>query len=85
MRCQTRSPLRFFESWPPPATKKAFTADGVSVRQNNDPAGGQNVIRVHFHVVPRFAGDDFDVAEYQRLSERTRIDQAEAMRRAWRG
>ena len=67
------------------ATKKAFTADGVSVRQNNDPAGGQDVFHVHCHVVPRFAGDDFDIADYQRLSERTRIDQAEAMRRTWRG
>jgi diadenosine tetraphosphate (Ap4A) HIT family hydrolase len=66
------------------ATKKAFTADGVSVRQNNDPAGGQDVFHVHFHVVPRFAGDDFDIAEYQRLSERTRIEQAEAARRAWK-
>ena len=66
------------------ATKKAFAADGVSVRQNNDPAGGQDVFHVHFHVVPRFAGDDFDDSEYQRLSERTRIEQAEAARRAWR-
>ena len=67
------------------ATKKAFTADGVSVRQNTDPAGGQDVFHVHCHVVPRFAGDDFDIADYQRLSERTRSDQAEAMRRTWRG
>ena len=66
------------------ATKKAFAADGVSVRQNNDPAGGQDVFHVHFHVVPRFAGDDFDVSEYQRLSERTRIEQAAAARRAWK-
>src|SRR5687768_1535517 len=65
------------------ATKKAFTADGVSVRQNNDPAGGQDVFHLHFHVVPRFTGDDFDIAEYQGLSERTRIEQAEAVRRAW--
>jgi diadenosine tetraphosphate (Ap4A) HIT family hydrolase len=66
------------------ATKKAFTADGISIRQNNDPAGGQDVFHVHFHVVPRFEGDDFDVAEYQQLSELTRIDQAEAMRRMWK-
>ena len=66
------------------ATKKAFAADGVSVRQNNDPAGGQDVFHIHFHVVPRFAADDFDTAGYQQLSERTRIDQAEAVRRTWK-
>ena len=66
------------------ATKQAFAADGVSVRQNNDPAGGQDVFHVHFHVVPRFDGDDFDIAEYQQLSERTRIDQAVVLRGAWK-
>jgi len=66
------------------AAKKAFRADGVSVRQNNDPAGGQDVFHVHFHLVPRFAGDDFDMSEYQRVSERTRIEQADAVRRAWK-
>jgi histidine triad (HIT) family protein len=41
------------------ALKAAFSADGVSVRQNNGPYGGQDVFHVHFHVVPRFAGDGF--------------------------
>src|SRR4029453_15617760 len=33
------------------ASKKAFGADGVSIRQNNERAGGQDVFHVHFHVV----------------------------------
>lgn len=41
------------------AVKAAFAADGVSVRQNNEPHGGQDVFHVHFHVIPRFAGDGF--------------------------
>jgi len=41
------------------AVKTAFSADGVSIRQNNGPDGGQDVFHVHFHVVPRFAGDGF--------------------------
>jgi histidine triad (HIT) family protein len=39
--------------------KAAFSADGVSIRQNNDRHGGQDVFHVHFHVIPRFAGDGF--------------------------
>ena len=35
------------------AVRSAFSADGVSVRQNNEPAGGQDVFHLHFHIVPR--------------------------------
>jgi len=41
------------------AVKKAFGADGVTIRQNNDCAGGQDVFHLHFHVIPRFNGDGF--------------------------
>ena len=65
------------------AAKRAFSADGVSVRQNNDVAGGQDVFHLHFHVVPRFHGDDFEAAPYEKVVERARIEQASALRRAW--
>jgi histidine triad (HIT) family protein len=35
------------------ATKQAFRADGISVRQNNEAAAGQDVFHFHVHVVPR--------------------------------
>lgn len=38
------------------AVIKAFNADGVSIHQFNEPAGGQVVFHLHFHVIPRFAG-----------------------------
>jgi diadenosine tetraphosphate (Ap4A) HIT family hydrolase len=41
------------------AVKKASNAEGVSIRQNNEPHGGQDVFHVHFHVVPRFVDDGF--------------------------
>ena len=41
------------------AVKAAYAADGVSIRQNNDRHGGQDVFHVHFHVIPRFADDGF--------------------------
>jgi len=38
------------------AVKKAFSADGVTVMQFNEPAAGQTVFHTHFHVIPRFEG-----------------------------
>jgi histidine triad (HIT) family protein len=39
--------------------KAVCCAEGVSIRQNNERHGGQDVFHVHFHVIPRFAGDAF--------------------------
>jgi histidine triad (HIT) family protein len=44
--------------------KQVFGADGVSIRQNNDLHGGQDVFHVHFHVVPRFADDGFTTGDH---------------------
>ncbi len=38
------------------AVKAAFDADGLTVFQFNEAAGGQTVFHLHFHVVPRFTG-----------------------------
>lgn len=38
------------------AVVKAFDADGVTVQQFNEPAGGQVVFHLHVHVIPRFEG-----------------------------
>ncbi|KXF77377.1 HIT family hydrolase [Paramesorhizobium deserti] len=38
------------------AVKKAFAADGVTIMQFNEPASGQSVFHLHFHVIPRFEG-----------------------------
>jgi histidine triad (HIT) family protein len=38
------------------AVVKAFSADGVTVQQFNEPAGGQVVFHLHFHIIPRFDG-----------------------------
>ena len=35
---------------------KAFGADGVTVQQFNESAGGQVVFHLHVHVIPRFDG-----------------------------
>lgn len=38
------------------AVVKAFAADGVTVQQFNEQAGGQVVFHLHFHIIPRFDG-----------------------------
>jgi len=38
------------------AAVKAFNADGVTVQQFNEPAGGQVVFHLHVHVIPRRDG-----------------------------
>ena len=38
------------------AAKEAFNADGISIMQFNEAAGGQSVFHLHFHVMPRFDG-----------------------------
>jgi histidine triad (HIT) family protein len=38
------------------AVKEAFAADGVTVVQFNEPASGQTVFHLHFHIIPRHEG-----------------------------
>ena len=38
------------------AAKKAFDADGITIQQFNETAGGQVVFHLHVHVMPRHIG-----------------------------
>ena len=38
------------------ASMKAFDADGITIQQFNESAGGQVVFHIHFHVIPRHDG-----------------------------
>jgi histidine triad (HIT) family protein len=38
------------------AAVKAFAADGLTIQQFNEPAGGQVVFHLHVHVIPRKMG-----------------------------
>lgn len=40
---------------------RATDAEGFNVLQNNGKVAGQEVDHVHFHVIPRFEGDGFDL------------------------
>jgi histidine triad (HIT) family protein len=39
-----------------PAVMKAFAATGMTLQQFNEPAGGQVVFHLHFHILPRWDG-----------------------------
>jgi histidine triad (HIT) family protein len=38
------------------AVKTAFDAEGITIMQFNEPAAGQTVFHLHFHVIPRHEG-----------------------------
>lgn len=39
--------------------KKAFDAEGVTLHQHNEAAGGQHIAHFHMHVVPRRTDDQY--------------------------
>lgn len=40
--------------------KEAYKCDGITTRQNNEPAGNQHAFHYHHHVYPRYDGDSFN-------------------------
>jgi histidine triad (HIT) family protein len=41
------------------ALKEALACDGITIRQNNEPAGDQEVWHYHVHIVPRYENDNY--------------------------
>ncbi|WP_415645639.1 HIT family protein [Stackebrandtia soli] len=39
------------------AIRRLYGCEGVTTRQNNEPAGNQDVWHLHVHVIPRYPGD----------------------------
>lgn len=58
------------------AVKKAFEADGVFVAQFNEPAAGQTVFHLHFHIIPRMEGQE--LKRHSDNMENTSVLQANA-------
>ena len=40
------------------AVRAAFDAEGILIKQFNEPAAGQTVFHLHIHILPRYTGMD---------------------------
>ncbi|MFB6209276.1 MAG: HIT family protein [Candidatus Nanohaloarchaea archaeon] len=47
------------------AVRDAFEPGGINVDQNNGEVAGQEVKHLHFHVTPRYTGDELEI-DYDR-------------------
>lgn len=43
------------------AIKSAFNASGINLVNNNGKSAGQTVFHFHFHIVPRYENDNFNI------------------------
>ncbi len=62
------------------AMRTTYPCDGVTIRQNNEPAGNQDVWYVHTHVIPRHTGDRLYGAPAARVDHATRAPYASRLR-----
>jgi histidine triad (HIT) family protein len=64
------------------AMKGAYSCDGVSTRQHNEPAGQQEVWHYHLHVFPRYEGDELYTSPARLTTPDERAPYAAALRDA---
>ena len=62
------------------AAKAAFKADGITIQQFSEPAGGQVVFHLHVHVIPRFDGVKLRPHTGEMAPNATLAEQAAAIR-----
>jgi len=67
------------------AAKQAFSADGITIQQFNEQAGGQVVFHTHVHVLPRFDGVALRPHTGEMEKEEVLKANAEKLRRALTG
>lgn len=45
------------------AMKDVYNCDGITTRQNNEPAGDQHAFHFHFHIFPRYKDDGYNAVQ----------------------
>lgn len=64
------------------ASMRAFAADGITIQQFNESAGGQIVFHLHFHVIPRHDGHSMRPHTGQMADQAVLAANAEKLRAA---
>jgi histidine triad (HIT) family protein len=67
------------------AAVKVFAADGLTIQQFNEPAGGQVVFHLHIHVIPRRNGEPLKPPASVKEDPAVLSDQALRLATALRG
>ena len=53
--------------------------EGTNILQNNGKSAWQDVFHVHFHIIPRFAGDNFKIKFQAQKPAREELDEISAL------
>ena len=67
------------------AQMRAFEADGITLTQHNEKAGGQEVFHLHLHVIPRHTGVELRPPLSYKETPEALAAQAEALKAALAG
>jgi histidine triad (HIT) family protein len=67
------------------AAVAVFAADGLTIQQFNEPAGGQVVFHLHIHVIPRKAGEPLKPPASVKEEPAVLVDQALRLAAALKG
>jgi len=66
------------------AMKTEYQCDGILIRQQNEPAGDQNIWHYHLHVITRYQSDDFHSAQKSPFEADERAKYAQRLRNWFR-
>ena len=64
------------------AVNKAFSPDGMRIIQFNEPAAGQTVFHIHFHIVPCYEGQALKGHSRDMADKSVLAEHAERIKRA---
>lgn len=67
------------------AVQKAFKPDGMRIIQFNEPAAGQTVFHIHFHIVPCYEGHSLKGHSRDMADKSVLADHAERVKRELSG